>query len=259
MAGMNFVTLYGTQLDVELASADRTNLFTATRRKKAINDAMHNWERIVGATEIFGTIPIVSTTAEYDLFLNFPNYVSLADRAEPYVKIVDASANVRYLQGDSLARRDPVWLDREDPGWRADPSSTPTNWYLREDTGTSWVGLDPAPLIPAGYTYTLGVPYLASATDMVNDTDLPFTLNGIPLKRLIPYQQALVHYAAGLLETLRRNPAGADRQMKFYAGYVAQYETKQLKDSPSMTTYVRNYLRDARGRAARPVDPHRFP
>ncbi len=255
---MFFSQLYGAQLDIELGSADRTQLFTTARRQKAVNDAMHNWERVTSCTAVYGTIPVVSTTGEYDLFLTFPNYFSLQERAEPALKMVDGSGNATWLQGDSLPQRDPVWLDREDPGWRADPSGTPSAWYLRDDSGTSYVGLDPAPLIPAGWTYTLLIPYLATADDMVSDGDLPWAVNGKSFVRLTPYHQALVHYAAGLLEPLRKNYSAVQRQMSVYAGYIAQYMTKTRRDGPDQVTFARNYLRDA-STPRRAVDPHRFP
>lgn len=255
---MQFSLLYGSQLDIELGSADRSQLFTTARRQKAVNDAMHNWERVTGCTPVFGTIPIVSTTGEYDLFVTFTNYISLADNASPSVKMVDPNGNVTWIQGDDLPRRDPVWLDSDAPGWRADPPGTPNSWYLRNDAGTTYVGLDPAPLVPSGWTYSLLVPYLASSTDMVADADLPFTVNAKSFARLVPYHQGLVHYAAGLLEPLRKNYTGAQRQMQLYAGYVAQYSTKERKDGPDQVVFSRNYLRDATS-PRRPVDPHRFP
>lgn len=255
---MIFSQLYGAQLDIELGSADRTQLFTTARRKQAVNDAMHNWERMTSCTPVYGSMPLVSGTAEYDLLQTFPNYFSLQERAEPAVKKVDPSGNVSWIQGDSLPRREPVWLDREDPGWRADPSGTPSAWFLRDDAGTTAVGLDPAPSIPAGWTYSLLVPYLATADDLTNDGDSPFAVNGKSFARLVPYHQALVHYAAGLLEPLRKNYTGAQRQMGIYAGYIAQYLSKTRKDGSDQVTYARNHLRDAT-HPRHAVDPHRWP
>ncbi len=255
---MTFDELYGAQLDLELGSGDRAQLFTTLRRKKAVNDAMHNWERVTGCTPVFGTIPVVSTTGEYDVFASFANYTSLADNADPSVKLVDPNGNVTWIQGDSLPRRDPVWLDASAPGWRADPSGTPMGWYLRNDAGTTYLGIDPAPLVTAGWTYSILVPYLARTDDLVNDGDQPFSIDGKPFARLVSYHQALVHYAAALLEPLRKNYTGAKRQMDLYAGFIAQYSTKERKDGPDQVVFARNYLREATGRT-RPMDPHRFP
>lgn len=257
---MIFTDLYGTQLDIELGSADRTQLFTTARRKKAINDAMHNFERITSCTPVQGTIAVVDNVAEYDLLLAFPNYISLQDQREPAIKIVNGS-NTRWIEGENLARRTPTWLDREDPGWQADPKGTPSFWYLRNDSGHTYVGLDPAPNPAAvsGDVWTLYVPYLAASDDLVNDGDSPFSINGVPFAVLAPYHQALVHYAAGLLEPLRKNYSGAQRQMSLYAGYIAQYETKKRKDGPNQITQRRNYLRDARDSNSRAVDWRRFP
>jgi hypothetical protein len=255
---MLFNAAYGAQLDMELGSADRSILFTTARRKQAINDAMHNFERITSCTPVYGTIPLLDGVGEYDLFLTFPNYISLQERGAPAVKTVDPAGNVAWFQGDSLPQRDPVWLDRETPGWRADPKGTPLAWYLREDAGTTWVGLDPAPAVTAGWTRSLLVPYLASSDDLVSDGDVPFSVNGKSFARLIPYHQGLVHYAAGLLEPLRKNYSAVSRQMSVYAGYVAQYMTKTRRDGPDQVTFARNYLADAT-RPNRPVDTHRWP
>lgn len=256
---MIFSDLYGTQLDIELGSADRTQLFTTAKRKKAVNDAVHSFERITSCTPITGLIPIVSGTAEYDVFLNFQNYISLSDNAQPAVKKTDPNGNVSWIQGDNLPRRDPVWLDSSAPGWRADPAGTPTSWYLRDDAGTTNIGLDPAPSVPAGWTYALYVPYLGSSDDLVNDGDQPFSISGTTFQRLIPYHQALVHFAAGQLEPLRKNYTAAKRQMDLYAGYIAQYSTKQRRDGPDQVTFARNYLREAAGRTGRARDPHSWP
>lgn len=102
------------------------------------------------------------------------------------------------------------------------------------------------------------MPYIASSTDMSADGDIPFTVSGSAFGVLTPYHQALVHYAAGLLEPLRKNYSGAQRQMGLYAGYIAQYETDKRKKGPNTVTMKRHYFRDA-GRPMRPVDPHRFP
>lgn len=256
---MIFSDLYGTQLDIELGSADRTQLFTTAKRKKAVNDGMHNFERVTSCTPVYGTIPIVSGTGEYDVFLNFQNYISLAHNMNPSVKKVDASGNASWIQGVDLPRRDPVWLDVSQPGWRADAAGTPTSWYLRDDAGTTFIGLDPPPSVPAGSTYSLLMAYVASSDDLVNDGDQPFSISGTPFLRLISYHQGLVHFAAGQLEALRKNYTAAKRQMDLYAGYVAQYTTKQRTDGPDQVTFARNYLREAAGRTGRARDPHSWP
>lgn len=256
---MQFSLLYGQQLDIELGSADRTQLFTTARRQKAINDAMHNFERITSCTPIYDSIPIVDGTAEYDLLSNFPSYISLQDRREPSIKRVDSNNNVTWIQGDDFARRDATELDRENSGWQADPEGTPTFWYLREDSGTTFLGMNPPPNPAASSeTWMLWVPYLAQSSDMAQDTDQPFTVAGTYFKRLVPYHQGLVHYAAGLLEPLRKNYDASQRQMNLYAGYVSQYMTKTRRDGPDQVTFANNYLRAARS-PFRTVDPHRFP
>lgn len=260
-----FSQLWSDRLSIELASQDGSlvagasnNLFTQVRRKQAINDGMHNFERTTGATIVLGSITLINAVAEYNLLTSFPDYISLAERGEPSIKMVDPSLRETWIQGEQLTRRTIFWLDQETPGWRADPAGTPANWYIYDTAGATYAGLDPAPSVLAGWVHTLIVPYLAQSADLVGDTDLPWTVSGTPFLRLQPYAQAIVHYAAGLLEPLRKNYSAAQRQMGLYAGYIAQYETKKRKDGPNQVTYRRHYLRDA-GRPARAVDPHRFP
>lgn len=236
---MTFVQLYGAQLDIELSSADRTQLFTTARRKQAVNDAMHNFERTTSCTPVYGNIPIVDNTAEYDLMAAFPNFISLHERQEPFIKRVSGST-ITYIQGESFVRRTPHWLDEDSPGWRADSKGTPSSWYIRNDTGKTYIGVDPPPA-PGSETWTLTVPYLSRSTDMSADSDLPFTVGGNTYTILTPYHQGLVHYAAGLLEPLRKAYSLATRQMQYYAQYVADYEKAKRKGGPNQVTMRRNY------------------
>lgn len=338
---MQFSDIYGTQLDVELGSADRTTLFTTVRRKKAVNDAMHNFERITFCTPVYGSISVTNSgssatvtgsgssggtgysvndiltlvggtfttaaqfkvtavsggvittlalqtaglytvlpsnpvavtggtgsnatlnvvfigTAEYDVLANFSNFISTDERQNAYIKRVTSSGQVIYIQGDDLLFSSPAWLDRDESNWRADPSSTPQRWYYRDDSGTTFIGLDPSPLIPVGETWTLYLPYLASSVDMVGDTDKPFTIGTTPFLRLAPYHQGLVHYAAGLLEALRKNYDAQKYQMSLYSGYVQQYLGHERRVGPDQVTFARKYYQE-HGRPNRNMDPHRFP
>ena len=259
---MTFDQLYGLQLDIELASADRTQLFTTNRRKKAINDAMHNFERITSCTPIHGEFTITDGTAIFPLFASASNFLSLYGRTEPAIKITDAGGNVRWIQGENFARRSIAWLDLNEPGWSSAPKGTPKVWYLTEDSwltqiGTQ-IGISPALAVPAGSTAKIQVWYLQKSDALVLDADVPFTLSTQQATHLEPYHQALVHYAAGLLEPLRKNYTAATHQMQLYAGYVAQYETKKRVDGPNQVTMRGNYFRSAQ-HPVRPVDPHRYP
>lgn len=252
---MTFLQLYGDQLDIELGSADRSQLFTLAKRKKAVNDAMHNFERITSCTPTYGVISMATGVSEYNLLGALANYISLLDREEPFIKRVNGTS-ITYIQGDSFVRRTPHWLDVANSGWRADSNGTPTSWYVRNDGGRTFLGVDPPPDLGTE-TWTLNVPYLANSTDMVADGDQPFTIGGNTFAVLAPYHQALVHYAAGVLEPLRKGYTAAQRQMGLYAGFVTQYETKKRKDGPNQITFRRNYLRGSQ--SSRPRDPHSWP
>jgi hypothetical protein len=240
---------FSRSLRVELASADTTQLFTTARRKKAINDAVDVFIRATGCTRRYGSLPLVDNTQEYDLETTFTDYIRLA--APPSIKIVYTGVTDRYIQGEDLPRRTAEELDMEEPGWRATTKGTPGCWYLKDDGGATNIGFVPAPDVDTGYTWTAIIPYVASISAMTDDAAIPFTIATAPILRLYPYHQALVHYAAGLLEPLRKNYSGVQRQMQLYAGIVAQYFQQQRQDGPEQLRLSRDYYRDAsRGEGA---------
>lgn len=251
---MTFLELYSTFLDIELASSDTVQLFTTVRRKAAVNAAQGVFVRMTGCTKVYGSVALTDSTGEYDLevvlfpsITMVPDYVRMA--GPPSVKITTtATGAVRWIQGDQdFPRRDPEELDREEPGWRNVSDGTPISWYLRDDGGSTYIGLHPEPKIPSTETWVLVVPYVALAPDMTTPIELPFTINAGPIKRLIPYHQALVHYAAALLEPLRKNYSGAQHQMALYTSIVAQYFQQLREDGPDQITFKRDY----RGEASR--------
>lgn len=242
---MTFLELYGTALDNELSSEDRTSLFTTAKRKQAINDAVERFIQLTDCTKTYGSVPIVDGTAEYDLESTFTSYIKLA--GPPSVKIVTSSAT-RYIQGDELPQRTPEWLDRGEPGWRALSAGTPMGWYLKEDGGATYVGLTPPPDVGSGETWTLIVPYVARPTAMSADGDEPFTISSNVIKRLVPFHYGLVHYAAAKLESLRKNLTGRTYQEQQFAGYVADYLKNAESQRPREVTFARNYLSDRDGR-----------
>lgn len=253
---MTFQQLWDDQLDIELASSDQSQLFTAARRKKAVNDAQDAFVRLTRCTPRYGTIPIVDETGEYGLVASLSDYLKLS--GAPSIKIVDASSNVRYIQGkDDFPRRDPEWLDAVEPGWRAADPGTPIAWYLRDDSAVTYLGAYPAPDVATGETWTWIVPYVAQPTTMVNNDDEPFTINSV-VAQLDEYHQALVHFAAAQLEPLRKNYSAVTRQQQIFAGYVAEYLQAERMDGNDQIRVQRNYLGESM-RGARSLDPRRFP
>lgn len=238
---MTFLELYGDALDTELASSDRTQLFTTARRKKEINNAMIDFVRLTHCTKRYGTIAISDGVSEYDIYATLTDFRRL-DGA-PSIKIVDGS-DIRYIQGrDDFPFWTPEELDRLQPGWRTASPGTPAAWYVRDADGQYLLGMTPAPDVTGAEVWSWLVPYTAQPTAMSGDSDQPFTVNGNPLVRLRDYHQALVHYAAGKLEALRKNETGTNRQMGLYAALVAQYLQEQREDSQSQITLAHNYYR----------------
>ena len=64
---MDFLTLYGTELDRELGTTDRTQRFTTARRKEAINAAQLRFLKRTGCVTKQTTIALVDGTQEYDV------------------------------------------------------------------------------------------------------------------------------------------------------------------------------------------------
>lgn len=243
---MTFLELYGTALDNELSSEDRTSLFTTAKRKQAINDAVERFIQLTDCTKTKGNISIVDGTQEYDLEVAFTGYIKLA--GPPSIKIVEGSTT-RYIEGKlEFPQRTVEWLDREEPGWRAYAAGTPTCWYLDDDGGETNVGLVPAPDVGSGETWTLIVPYVARPTAMSADGDEPFTISSNVIKRLVPFHYGLVHYAAAKLESLRKNLTGRTYQEQQFAGYVADYLKSAESQRPREVTFARNYLSNRDGR-----------
>ena len=238
---MTFLALYDTALDIELGTA-ATDLFTVVLRKAAINEAQDDFARKTGCTKRYASIPITDAEDEYALnsLIAGLDFIRLA--GPPSIKIVDGS-DTTYIQGpDDFPQRGVEELDRLSAGWRATSAGTPTCWYLRDDGGDTLLGMNPPPDVGATEVWTWIVPYVADPPDMSAAGDQPFTLGGTVLQRLVTYHQGLVHFAAARLEPLRKNYSGVQRQMQFYAGYVAQYFQDQRKTEPETLTLSRNYF-----------------
>lgn len=259
----DFLELYGDRLDRELGTADRTELFTAARRKGAINEAQLEW---VKQTESFirqASIPMVDDTQEYDLesagLLSAEDFLWIAAQGVEYAW-TDTNGDITYATGELFPRRDIPLLNRLEPGWRnADAVSVPSSYYLREDGGTTKLGLYPKPAVEVGESAAVMLPYVAKPTDMSADDDEPFSVSGNPKRILVPWHQALVHYAAALLEPLRKGYQAEQRQRGLFAGLVADYLQRQRPKGGQSITMAHNYYRQARRSGLRPLDPRVFP
>lgn len=251
---MEFLTLYGTELDRELGSADRTALFTTQRRKDAINAAQLEWMERTQCTARQIRLALTDAVGEYDLDSLSSDVVTLSAQGVT-IEIVPATGATRYLEGDDLRVLSVEALDQEVPGWRSVSAGTPTVQYTRTDGGRWYLGLHPKPSIPAGATWTALIGVVVIPTTLTADTDEPFTITGNPLRRLRPYHRALVHFAAYDLEKLRKDPARGGVQLQLFADYVTRYGAALRPKGGQVVRFVRNY----RHGAPRRLDPRIAP
>lgn len=252
---MEFLELYGDALDMELGSADRTNRFTTAKRKLAINEAQTEWIRVTGSFTRTASHGVLADTQEYDLqvLIGDDMFMRLAKR-QPYFSMNDGS-DTTYLEGDSFQRFYIEDLDRDEPGWRDAPAGQPKGFYIREEGEAFYIGLHPTPNEPVGSTWVLHVPYVAYADDMVDDADVPFE----GAMRLRAYHRALVHYAAYLLEKLRRNYSVAQQQHAAFLAWTQEYLGDNANPAGDRVSYDHNYFSAAGRSGSDAVDPRRFP
>lgn len=237
---MQFSELYGTRLDTELGSDDRSRLFTLTRRKAAINDGVQEFARLTECYTKLASIAIVDGTAEYDL-LTVTDFDHLSGQG-PALKMVDADSNETWLAGrDDFPQRSVAWLDAEDPGWQQASDAAPSCWYLRRDGGHVYLGLYPGPDVPTGETWTLQVPYVAIPGTLSADADEPYTSGSDVRIDLRPYHLALVYWAAAQLEKLRKDFGAVKREEELFAREVARYFQAQRQKHGQHVVFARNY------------------
>lgn len=249
---MQFSQLYGVELDRELGSASLV-LFTAVRRKAAINAAQLEWTERTDCLPRQMSVPLIDATQEYDLDSRISDFAGLSEQGIS-IKIVSGTTT-RYLEGDDLRLTTVARLDQEQPGWRAVSAGTPTHLYLRRDGGAVKLGCHPMPAITAGDVWTALVGSEAIPDDLVDDADEPFTVQGNPIRSLRPYHRALVHFAAYDLEKLRKDTARGAIQLQLFESYVVRYTGKQKPKGGQSVRMARNY----RQRSDRRLDPRVTP
>lgn len=262
---MTFLSLYGTKLDRELGSEDRSQLFTTELRKEYVNEGHKKFAERTGCFVRRAAISITDEVAEYDL--ESTGVITAGDYLRPSM----TSASLRrydgagtdpsdysYVEGDAdFPYRSEEWLNAHRPGWRAESYGAPEAWTIRTDGGSQYLVLVPGPSVPAAETWTLYWPYVATPADMTLDADEPWSVSGNSRSTLQPYHDAILAYAAAQCEKLRKNTDGVDRQMRAFAAYIAQYRGDQ---TPPRGTQMR--LRShpyARLRGGREMDPTRWP
>lgn len=237
---MTFLDLYGNELDRELGSADRSQLFTLARRKAGINAGQLEW---VKRTECFQrqvSFVLTDDRQEYDLEAA-TDFAWIAKQGVS-IKIVSATST-RYIEGDALEYTEVARLNVEEPGWRAVTASAPTHWYQRRTGGTVQLGLHPKPSIGAGETWTAVIQIVMVPTDMVADADEPFTCSSNPLRSLRMFHRALVHYGAYDLEKFRKDQGRAAAQLQLFELEVAKFTGNEKPKNGQQVRLTRNYRR----------------
>jgi hypothetical protein len=237
--GSTFSTLYGDDLDRELGSADRTQLFTTARRKAAINAGQVEWIKRTECMTRETTIAIVDTTQEYDIEATVTDYAWISKQGVS-IKIVSGT-NTRYIEGDDLEVTTVERLNQEEPGWRAVPAGTPRKVYTRRNGGAVNLGLHPAPSVTSGDVWTLIVPYVVVPDDMVNDTDAPFSISSNPVLSMRPWYRALVYFAAFDLEKFRKDQARGASALQLFEAEVAKYFGATKPKGGQGVRMIRNY------------------
>jgi len=159
--------------------------------------------------------------------------------------------------GETFVRRDELWLNRQQPGWRQSTTvGVPSAYYLRSNAGSHVLGLETPPDVGSSETAVVVVPYVARPQGLSASTAVPFTdTSGARRDDLTPYHQALVHYAAYKLLPLIGDADGARGQLALFTDYIKRFLQGLRPKGGSHVTLGRDYLRESRRR----TDPDGVP
>lgn len=226
-----FSSLYTGRLDRELGTDDASILFTTARRKAAVNEGIREFADLTECCVRWSTVTVSGGTAEYDLLsttvITDGDFARLGKENVEF-RYTDAGSNTLEISGDDLLRRDVLWLDRYQSGWRlstvaSSVSQLPSAYYTRADGSHLWLGFTPVPSTGSSASASFRFPYIAQPAVLTSDTSEPYTFNSSVRTDLRPFHQAAVHYAAYQLEKLRRDDQASDRQLQKFMGYVQKY------------------------------------
>ena len=255
-----FLDLYATYLDFELGTNDSAVLFTTARRKQSVNVGLREFADLTECWIKESTIEVVNGQATYNL--NSTTVVPGGDLLRltsdgPTLRVTDTNGYVQYTAGDDMPRRDPPWLNAHNPGWPASTgAATPESWYLSPLAGELQLGFSPPASLSTNSTGAFILPYVARPSSLVDDTSVPFTdTAGVSRVDLVPYHQALVHYAASRLELLRKDTQASDRQVQKFLGYVQRFMQGQRKPGGDTIRPARSYFSAAARRRSDGTGP----
>ncbi len=257
-----FSSLYSDALTQELGTDDASVLFTTARRKHAVNEGQRQFADLTECAVKQSSITVSSGGREFNLLSSVLTGSSAApflrvSRQGPVYLVNDTSGNLQQVSGDLFPQRDVAWLDAAQPGWRSTNTGTPSAWYMRPDAGANYFGLNCPADVSTSETAQLLIPYVVNPSSMTSDTSIPFSFANVARTDLVPYHQALVHWAASDLEKLRKDVQASDRQLQKFLGYVQRYIAEMKPKGPRSLRTSRSYFREARrvGEVGSPIAP----
>lgn len=253
---MQFSALYGTELDRELGTADRTQRFTTARRQAAINAAQLEFVKRTECLTRSVSISLVDGTQEYDLEASLSDFGWLSKQGLS-ISVTDG-VTTWYYEGDDLTPTTVERLNTEHPGWRAWTAGTPKYYYIDRNGGALNLGFAPAPDFD-GDTAAVRVHAVIVPTDMSADSDEPFTVSGNPIKSLRFHHRALVYYAAFDLEKLRKDPQREGLFAQLFDKAVEEYIGVSKPKGGQQVRLARHYRSETRHGVGRVPDPRRWP
>ena len=249
---MNFERLTTSELNLPLNTSDSAVLFTTARRQQAVNDGQAEFAALTECWQRRSTLAVSCNTAEYVLstISDFAR-ISAQGLAEYWHTSSGGSSISKFTQlaGNDFPRRDELWLNRYDAGWRMSttPVDFPQGYYIRTDGGQTILGLSEPPDVGSSDTVRLIVPYVARPVAMTSSGDVPFTDASSNVRNdLTEYHQGLVHYAAYKLLPLQGRVQEAGAQLQLFMGYVARYQANTRPRGGQHVTLARQYFRESR-------------
>ena len=246
---MTFEDLYTSRLNVELNSNSSNGVYASTFRQQAINDGYREFAMLTDCWIRRASITVSCNTAEY--VLSTVDGFRRIHASGPEFRLLSSgsSASTTILAGkDDFPRRDEVWLNTYATGWQSTSVGMPTGWYLRNDGGRQFIGLDTRPDVGSSETATLRIPYIAEPDAMTASTSVPFSDTSGTRADLIEYHQALAHYGASKLLPLTGDLEGSQRQIVLFMDYVKRFLGNLRPKGGSHVTMARSYLSEARRR-----------
>lgn len=250
---MNFERLATSELDLQLNSSDSTVRFTTSRRQQATNDGVREFAALTKCYVRIASIPVSSNVSQYSLS-TIADYAEISDQGLVEYHRTDSNGKFTQLAGEDFPRRDELWLNRHQPGWRESttPVSYPQAHYVARDGGRLVIGLSEPPKVGSSETVILRVPYVAVPPEMTSSGAIPYTdASSLTRTDLVNYHQAFPHYAAYKLLPLMGDRQGAQEQLQLFLSYVSRYNGDQAPKGGQHVTLATNYL----GRRSMNSDP----